>query len=280
VGLLILFVFLGTLIGAYGTLIGAGGGFILVPLLLWVYPEKEPEVITSISLAVVSVNSWSGVLAYSRMKRIDYHAGWLFALANIPGAMLGAYSTTFLQRAAFDAIFGILLIISSFLLLRRTTTRLSEPDTNPNPSERRVRVSLTSFLLPTVDYPLTTLASRRFRAALVLSFVIGYLSSMIGIGGGIFQVPMMAYGLNFPVHMAVATSEFVLAIKALSASSVHLFSGTLLQVLPQVLSLSVGVFVGAQVGARLSTHIQGAWIIRLLAISIGLIGIQFLVGVF
>ncbi len=69
----------GFIIGAYGTLIGAGGGFVLVPMLILVYPEEAPEVITSISLAVVFFNALSGSAAYMRLKRVDFRSGILFS---------------------------------------------------------------------------------------------------------------------------------------------------------------------------------------------------------
>src|SRR6185437_10412328 len=105
---------LGIAIGAFGTLIGAGGGFILVPILLIVYPHEDTELITSISLAVVFFNALSGSWAYSRMKRIDYKSGMIFAVATIPGAILGAVSTAYVPRHAFDLIFaGIFLWFSA-----------------------------------------------------------------------------------------------------------------------------------------------------------------------
>src|SRR5256885_13908978 len=97
---------IGILIGAFGTLIGAGGGFILTPLLLLVYPDENPEIITSISLAVVFFNAFSGSVAYARMQRIDYRSGVLFALATIPGALIGALTTTHLPRRALLLVFG------------------------------------------------------------------------------------------------------------------------------------------------------------------------------
>src|SRR5512133_2058702 len=101
---------LGVAIGAFGTLIGAGGGFILVPILLILYPHEDTELITSISLGVVFFNALSGSWAYSRMKRIDYKSGMIFAVATIPGAILGAVSTAYVPRHAFDLIFGGLMI--------------------------------------------------------------------------------------------------------------------------------------------------------------------------
>ena len=92
----------GFIVGTYGTLIGAGGGFVLVPMLLLLYPKESPEVITSISLAVVFFNALSGSIAYIRLKRVDYHSGVLFAIATIPGAILGAVTTSSIPRPLFD----------------------------------------------------------------------------------------------------------------------------------------------------------------------------------
>jgi uncharacterized protein len=88
-----LFVLLGLGVGAYGTLIGAGGGFLLVPILIWLYPSARPELLASVSLAVVFFNAFSGSIAYGRLRRIDYRTGLIFPAAALPGAVLGALST-------------------------------------------------------------------------------------------------------------------------------------------------------------------------------------------
>ena len=102
---------------ALGTLIGAGGGFVLVPVLLLLYPQANPETITSISLAVVFVNALSGSLAYARMSRIDYRSGVLFAAAALPGAILGALTTDSSPADRSNAIFGALMIVATAYLL-------------------------------------------------------------------------------------------------------------------------------------------------------------------
>ena len=88
----------GFIIGMFGTLIGAGGGFILVPILLLSYPELSPETITAISMAIVAANAISGSIAYARSGRIDYRAGFIFALFTIPGSILGVLTTQFIAR--------------------------------------------------------------------------------------------------------------------------------------------------------------------------------------
>jgi len=81
---------LGILIGTFGTLIGAGGGFLLAPVLLLAYPDESPEIITSISLAVVFLNALSGSVAYARMRRIDYRSG----LTRLPHSWVASQEQT------------------------------------------------------------------------------------------------------------------------------------------------------------------------------------------
>jgi len=177
---------LGILIGAFGTVIGAGGGFILVPILLLLYPDENTELITSISLAVVFFNALSGTLAYSRMGRIDYKSGIIFAAATIPGAILGAISTAYLPRHAFDIFFGIIMIAAAvFLWLSakddHPAGRLQQTQGHENKSPTRLIVR--DF----IDADGT-----RYHYAynpvigVVLSVFVGFISSLSGVGAGSF----------------------------------------------------------------------------------------------
>ena len=95
----------------------------------------------------------------------------------------------------------------------------------------------------------------------VLSIVVGYISSFLGIGGGIIHVPALVYLLHFPVHFATATSHFELAIMALTGTVADMVMGTFSHGVHQTIALSIGVVIGAQLGAYLSNRIKGTWII-------------------
>lgn len=117
---------LGFLVGAFGTLIGAGGGFILVPILLLLYTDKSPDTITSISLTVVFFNALSGSFAYSKMKRIDYKSGIVFAIATLPGSILGSIITSYVPRQLFNGIFGVILVVVGIFLILKTKNEIKE----------------------------------------------------------------------------------------------------------------------------------------------------------
>lgn len=259
---------LGFVIGSYGTLIGAGGGFVLVPVLLLLYPDESPEIITSISLAVVFFNALSGSWAYARMKRIDYTSGLLFAIGTIPGAVLGALSTAHIPRQLFNAVFGVLMTAASLILLLY-------PNRPQETTRNRGRYQLERNLVEKDGAAYTF--SYNPVLGVGLSCFIGYLSSFLGIGGGIIHVPVLAHLLNFPVHIATATSHFVLAIMALTGTIVHVMTGTFSHGVRRTVALAIGVLLGAQIGALLSNRVQGDWIIRGLAIALGFVGIRILI---
>ena len=258
----------GFIVGAYGTLIGAGGGFVLVPLLLLLYPQESPEVITSISLAVVFFNALSGSIAYMRLKRVDYRSGVLFAGATIPGAILGAITTSTIPRPLFDIFLGILMIVGSLFLIFH---RHKKTDHGKGRAEKCLvrNIVEANGTRHTFSYSPTV--------GVGLSLIVGYLSSLLGIGGGIIHVPALVHILNFPVHVATATSHFILAIMALTGTGVHIVQGAFHHGIRRTIALAIGVLIGAQLGAFLSNHVRGDWIIRGLAIALGLVGIRILI---
>ena len=258
---------LGFLVGAYGTLIGAGGGFVLMPVLLLLYPNEPPDLLAAISLAVVFFNAASGSVAYGRMRRIDYKSGLALACATIPGAVLGAMTTGYVPRRTFDALLGgLMILVSAFLLFRPM------PDAE---SESRLVAAFRAPRRPASDP--NRLGTYNLGLGLALSFVVGYLSSLLGIGGGIIHVPALVQLLGFPVHVATATSHFILAIMALAGTAVHVSSGVFVHGTRRMAMLAVGVVLGAQLGAYLSTRLQGRWIIRGLSVALGLVGIRVLI---
>ena len=271
---------LGFVIGAFGTLIGAGGGFILVPILLLLYPDENTELITGISLAVVFLNALSGSLAYSRMKRIDYKSGVIFSIATIPGAVLGALVTPYVPRRTFDLAFGLLMILGSVLLWLSAEQQHSlgfHPDKLQRFGKKRSRKTIRRLV--NVDGALYEYEYNLI-VGIVLSVFVGFLSSLLGIGGGFIHVPAMARILDFPVHVATATSQFVLVITALSGTVVHIAQGVLVHGLRRIALLGIGVIVGAQVGAWISARVGGKMIIRGLATGLAGVGVRLILAEF
>jgi len=226
-------------VGAFGTLIGAGGGFILTPILLLLYPHDSPRTITAISLATVFFNAASGTTAYARQKRIDYRSGIVFALATLPGAVGGALVVGSVSRRVFADVMGSVLALLAVWLIAGERWPLPVP-------------------------------KNRLRTGALYSLGVGFLSSFLGIGGGVIHVPLLVRALGFPVHTATATSHFVLAIMAGAGTLTHVGLGSFAHGhgLRRTAALSAGVVAGAQLGAHVSLRLRGAAIQWLLALAL------------
>ena len=258
---------LGVVVGTFGTLVGAGGGFVLVPLLALLEPALATAAVTGVSLAVVAFNATSGALAYARDRRIDYRSGIPFAVATLPGSVLGAIITQYLDRHWFDIAFSILLVGLAALLIRRGE---AAPHVETAEGSGRWHVAR--------DLTDRSGTRHRYRVNLptgvAISFVVGFASSLLGIGGGIIHVPVLIGVLGFPTHIATATSHFVLAIMATAGTLTHLVAGDLRGLERQTVILGIGAVIGAQIGARLSTRVHGLLIVRALAVGLAFVGLR------
>ncbi len=266
-----LLVLIGLFVGTIGTLIGVGGGFIIVPFLILINTGLSPESITAVSMAVIACNAVSGSAAYMRSKRIDFKAGLVFAAFTIPGSILGVMTTKQIDRDTFDILFGILLFsMAVFLYLKGGNQR---PAVKPELSHRGwVQQRIIDRQGNVYEY------AYDIRKGSLLSLFVGYFSPVFGIGGGIVHVPAMTEWLKFPVHIATATSQFILGIMAIVSVVTHFFNGSykdpLLVIM--IIGLALGVIPGAQLGAYISRRIHGRLIVRILSIALGLIGLRIL----
>jgi uncharacterized membrane protein YfcA len=241
----------GTCIGALGTLVGVGGGFIIVPVVAFIAPGWSTRTITAYSLAVVFANASSGTLAYLRQRRVDTRSVLPFALAAAPGVLLGLVGSDRLPRGVFDPLFGALLLAMSAILAFQPERRFGRD----GPARRDLTARDGERYRWTFSMPL----------ALAGCFLVGVTSSLFGIGGGPIQVPMLISLLNYPEHVATATSHAVLALTSLLATIAHALQGDYRTDWLPTLATAVGALVGAPFGARASRHVPGRVLVRILA---------------
>ena len=251
----------GFAVGTYGTIIGLGGGFIIVPALLLLYPDYEPEQVTAISLAVVCANTISGSIAYARQGRIDYVTGLLFAASSAPGVLAGVFLVGLVPERGFTIAFALLLLALAGLALRGPPRGIRRPLAGPG-------VIVRSLVTPEGTYRY----GYRLWQAISLSMGVGLISSLFGIGGGAVYVPAMISLLHFPVQFAVATSQFILAFMTGGATAVHLATGTLASdQLVKAAALAAGSVPGAQAGAHIARRMKGRTIVKLLVVALVLV---------
>jgi uncharacterized membrane protein YfcA len=252
------FIVYGFAVGTYGSMIGVGGGFLIVPVLLFL--GSPPRVAAGTSLAVVLANSASSTLSYLRQKRVDVKSGLLFSAAGIPGALLGAYADQHVPHHIFTLLFGFLLVA---VALRTFLAR----DVGNAPQRKPDDTSSGGVSRDFVD-ALGVRHQYRFNVwgGIAVSALTGFLASMFGIGGGVVQVPAMVYLFGFPTHIAVATSQLIIAVTSAFGTAGHAYYGDILP-LP-ALFLAIGAIGGAQLGAHLAARTQPGPLMRWFSLAV------------
>jgi uncharacterized membrane protein YfcA len=215
---------LGFAAGILGSMIGLGGGIIVVPVLTFFgFP---PTLAASNSLFAAFSNAVASTVSYSRQKRIDYSLGLKLGLLCIPGTVLGAYVSSDVTPAIFKILFGIVLVSAAFYIFLRKKIETKEKN-------------LTKLTIIFV---------------IAASFFAGIISSFFGIGGGIIFVPLMVVGIGMTMKKAAPTSQFILLFASLSGIITHSILGH-----PDFIQaglLAAGAFVGGIIGARLSLDVK------------------------
>jgi uncharacterized protein len=254
-GLLLLAV--GMLAGGYGTIVGAGGGFIFVPALLLIF-DMDPALAAGSGIVIVLINSLSGAIGYAKKNRIDYRTGIILSLGAFPGSLLGVWLLQIYSSNYFYIVFATLLIALGIFLFAKNS---------PFASFKKKK-------LPMVEEernPLTKNQDLPIKWLVPIGFFMGVLSSYLGIGGGWLLVPILIYVFKISTHYATATSLFSLTLySSVGVVSQIFYSSIDWQI---VFWGGAGVIIGSQIGVFLSQKIPGKVILQLL--SVLLVGIGF-----
>jgi len=259
---MILLPFVAFFIGIIAAMVGVGGGVFIVPFLTQVFGFTPVEAVGT-SLATIIFTSLSSTVSYSRQKRIDYKTGTVLTVATIPGAIAGAYIATIIQPRLLGLMFGFFLIFVACQMIFRLPFSRLLPTTAEKSWHRKIRDSYGTIL----EY------NANIRLSFPLSFFGGFSSGLLGIGGGSLMVPIMHLTANFPIHVAVATSMFIMIFTSTSGVATHFLSGTNIH-LDYVIFLALGVIFGAQVGAYLSKRTSVKNLKRIFGITLLLVSIR------
>lgn len=253
--------------GVVGSLVGLGGGVILVPAIIFYgitlgyMPEMTPQKVVGLSVVMMVFTGLSSTISYMKSKLVDFKAGWIFFIGSIPGAIIGANMNQLFDLASFHLYFGILLIFLGTLLLVRD--KLKPVSWFVVHGQKTMYVDTLGNKME-YGYPIWF--------AVVFSFVVGMISGMFGIGGGSMIVPAMVILFLFPPHVAVATSMFLVFLTSLVNSASHIYLGNVEW--QYVLPIVVGAYIGAKIGAAINKKIQSDKVVLALRIVLLLMGIR------
>jgi uncharacterized protein len=226
-----------------GSMVGLGGGFILVPLMRLFF-NMPPAEAAGTSLVLVTANSGAGAFTYLLQKRVHVRLGLLFAAGGLPGSILGAILVQHISARAFDWAFCVFLLVVAGDMVFNATHRIQAR--NEELVSKRKPMS--------------------YRMAVGLGFLVGLVSSAFGIGGGVVVVPSLLYLSNLPAHSISATSHFVLILTSPTGLVVHGLQHDI--DVRDVIPLVAGGLCGGPIGARLSLRLKSQQLLMLVGLAL------------
>jgi uncharacterized membrane protein YfcA len=263
----VLYLFLiGFLAASIGSLIGIGGGIIIIPFLLYfnqhtsLFSEVTPQFAVGTSTLTVVFTALSASLANYKHKTISYKMGAYLFVGAIPGAIIGAWTNGKLDFSGFSLYFGMFLITVSIILMFKDKLK---PIKNPY---RAITMQYVDKNENVHEYTFSPIIG------IPLSFAVGFLSGIFGIGGGVLLVPAMMVFFRVPPSVAAATSMFVILLSSTVNTVQHTFYGNILWM--YALALIPGAWIGGKVGPMIMQKINAKTFVLIFRVTLILVGLQ------
>lgn len=240
-GLLIFVV--SVLVGGLGSMLGIGGGVLLIPLLTGLFGIPIKTAIGASIVSVIATSSAAGAvyvgrgLAHTRLAMV-------LEIATTLGALAGGITAILLNANLLAGIFGAALIYVVYSM-----SRLPKEDQAFGPTGLLDTNFIDPFSGQVVVYEVHSLST-----GMVASFLAGNISGLLGIGGGIIKVPIMSLVMGVPLRAAIGTSNFMIGITAATSAIIYYQHGYLD---PSIaIPTALGVLAGAQMGTRLGGKVR------------------------
>jgi hypothetical protein len=266
-------------IGFVSGLVGVGGGFIMTPSLMFLGVPAPVAVATGASQ--IAATSFSGIMAQTRRKAVDWRMGMLLSIGGVLGGASGVSLFRHLLRIGqLDLIISLLyltlLAIIGALMLAEGLAVMRGRGSGAAFLNRSSR-GLAHALPLRLRFPRSGLYISVL-PPLALGYLIGALAAIMGLGGGFILIPAMIYLLRMPTNVVIGTSLFyVLIVSGL----IVLMQATQTQTVDLVLAgmLMVGGVVGAQLGVRLGAGLKSEHLRALLGAILLVASAKFLMDV-
>ncbi|RLB72459.1 MAG: hypothetical protein DRH07_04500 [Deltaproteobacteria bacterium] len=263
--IIILTLTMGSFAGFLAGLLGIGGGVILVPLFLWLFPVAgfPPDLVVhtafGTSLAIILPTAISSTLGHRQHGNVDWHMVWFLALGGIAGSLLGSSMAAFISGESLKMCLGLMQILVSLKFL------FYKPYIPPENQEKATHLAL-----------------------LLVGFAGGLFSAFFGMGGGVIAVPLMLMVLHLPIHLAVGNSSALIVVSSFSAVSCYVWFGMqnpasapfslgYVNLLVALLIAPLAI-IFARIGVKLASRTSQTILVKVFAVLLMFVGIKILLG--
>ncbi len=301
-------------IGFIASLFGIGGGFLLLPSMIMLVGMETHLAVGTVAF-VIPFMALSSTAAYTKQKRIDFRTTAIILLSSIVGSILGAGATSLVTGKTILILFGVVEIILAAILGTKKTEANKKNSVNIYPQGNLDQNKNQSETTQTMDSSINAKNDRNEHIytmnheiepssprekkwyiidrrlvdsdgivheyhgnlvyALPLSFLAGFLSSLLGIGGGTLYIQIFVFLCGMPIHIAIASSMFTILVTT--------FSGAItFSLMNQVeytigLAYAIGMIIGAQFGAAVNKKIKSQYLKPMAAIMIMIIAVRMII---
>ena len=268
-------IILGLAVGFLSGMFGVGGGFLMTPLLILM--GIPPAVAVASEANHILAASVSGFLAHMRRKNFDFLMGIILLTGGVAGSIIGVFLLKYLLSIGYEKIFisisyVLILIVVGFYMLKESISSLK------NISDGKIKKLHDHAWFHGLPFKLKFRKSHLYISVLppiIIGFIAGILSSVMGVGGGFVLIPAMIYILGMPTQIVVGTSLMQIIFVTLVSTIMHSYINQTVDVVLSSLLL-LGAVIGAQIGTRVMIRLKGEQIRFLFAIIIILVAIVLL----
>lgn len=234
--------------GAVGAIFGLGGGIFMVPVMVVLFGVDIQTAIVASLVSVIATSSGSAA-SYVREGLADLRVSMFLEVSTVIGGIAGALASVLLLagRSQILAVIFAPVVIVSAILMYRTRDVDVRPEPPRDPWAERLKLRGEYYDVAHKQWEEYRVTGTQL--GLVVAAFAGVLSSLLGIGGGLFYVPAMNAGMNVPFRVASASSNFMIGVTATAGALVYLFSGHLAVGLAA--PVAIGILAGSFLGARM-----------------------------
>lgn len=266
--MLIVLFLVSILAGVLGSILGLGGGIIVVPFMTLVLKLPIEQAIAASLVAIVATSSGAAV-AFLKDHLTNLRVAVFLELGTVAGAMSGVLLAQYLSEKLLFIFFGVFLIFSAFQMFQQRKESLAE-SSHPWAEKLGFSSQYKNAQGAVVAYKV-----QKVPGALAVMWLAGVLSAVLGIGAGVFKVMAMDRMMKLPIKVSSATSNFMIGVTAAASSGAYLLQG---RVVPSLATpVALGVLVGSLIGARLMIKMSAESIRKLFVVVMVLIGVQMVV---
>ena len=220
INIIVLGILIGILAGFLSGLLGIGSGLILVPTIHYIF-DKDFKVAIACSLLTIAIVSPFGAYRHYKFGNVKIKLGIILGVFGIIGSLIGGVVSEKLPTDTLKILFAITLVLVSIKM--RTSIKAKDG------------TKTSSKFIP------------------LIGFTAGFVSALLGLGGGIVMVPLMVF-VGIPIHNAIGTSLMAIIMNATTGTITHAAYNSLIPLIS--ISLAIGGILGVSTGVKTANKLD------------------------